>query len=347
MKYSDPTVMELLKLTEQPGIISFAGGTPSPEALPIHLIKEALKNIDPKPQYSPAQGIKSLRETLAKMLLVKPENILITSGSQQAIDLVAGVNINSGDKIFVTDPTYFVALYAFNSYGAKYTSDINEAKMAYVIPNFANPSGETMDLETRKQIANSKKLIIEDDPYGQLYFDKKPPQSIYSLNPSNTIYLTSLSKIVGPALRIGVVISKPETIEILTRAKTGMDLCTSGLTQQIADYVLNCQSYPEYLENARKYYATKCQAMLMALTKYMPKNVSWTTPTGGMFIWLTLSKNIDTKILYQKAIKKGVAFVPGYIFHLGGGKSNCLRLSYALPNIKEIDKGIKILSSLI
>lgn len=347
MKYSDPTVMELLKLTEQPGIISFAGGTPSPEALPIHLIKEALQKIDPNPQYSPTQGIKPLRETLAKMLAVTPENILITSGSQQALDLIAGVFIKPNDKIYTSDPTYFVALYAFNSYGAKYTQNLTSAKLAYVIPNFSNPSGETIDILSRQCLAKSNTLIIEDDPYGQLYFDKKPSQSIYSLNPDNTIYLTSLSKIVGPALRIGVVVAKPETIEILTRAKTGMDLCTSGLTQQIADYVLNHPDYSKYLKDARKYYALKCQVMLEALKKYMPQDVSWTTPTGGMFIWVTLSKNIDTKKLYQKAIEKGVAFVPGYIFHPQGGKSFCLRLSFALPTTEQINTGIRILAQMI
>jgi 2-aminoadipate transaminase len=344
---ADPTVMELLKHTEKPEIISFAGGTPAPEALPIQLIKQAMAEVNPNLQYSPTQGLKSLRETLAKIYSVKPENILITSGSQQALDLIARVFIDPGDKIYVTNPTYFVALYAFNSYGAKYTQNLKLAKMAYVIPNFANPSGETMTSSARQKLLESGKLVVEDDPYGQLYFDNKPPKSIYSLNSDNTIYVTSLSKIVGPALRIGVVVAKPEIIEKLTRAKTGMDLCTSGLTQQIANYVLNHQSYPKYLERARKYYAQKCQRMLEALKKYMPKNVSWTIPSGGMFIWVTLPKKIDTKILYQKAIKNGVAFVPGYIFHPKGGKSNSLRLSFSLPSIKQINQGVKKLAHLI
>lgn len=347
MKYSDPTVMELLKHTEQPSMISFAGGTPNPEALPVSLIRKALQTIDPNPQYTPTQGVKPLRETLAKLLSVSPENILITSGSQQAIDLVAGVYTNPGDHVYVTDPTYFVALYAFNSYGAKYTMDINTAKMVYVIPNFANPSGETMDLEYRNKMAESGKLIIEDDPYGQLYFDKKPPQSIYSLNPENTIYLSSLSKIVGPALRIGVVVAKPETIEALTRAKTGMDLCTSGLLQQIANYVLVHPDYPKYLVNARRYYANKCQSMLSALDKFMPRGVTWTKPTGGMFIWVTLPSQIDTQELYFKALKENIAFVPGYIFQPNGHKSSCLRLSYALPTLEQINTGIEKLAKLI
>ncbi len=347
MKYSDPTVMELLKHTEQPNLISFAGGTPNPEALPTSIIKEALQNIDPNPQYTPTQGIKSLRETLAKILFVKPENILITSGSQQAIDLIAGVYAKAGDKIYVTDPTYFVALYAFNSYEAKYTNELADAKMAYVIPNFANPTGETMDLSVRKQFANCQRLIIEDDPYGQLYFDDKPPQSIYSLNPENTIYITSLSKIVGPSLRIGIVVAKPDTIEALTRAKTGMDLCTSGLLQQISNYVLSSPSYPAYLNNARKYYSTKCQVMLDALDKFMPGGVSWTIPTGGMFIWVTLPDHIDTQVLYFKALKENVAFVPGYIFRPNGENSSCLRLSYALPTPEQINVGIEKLAKLI
>lgn len=345
-KIADPTVMDLLKHTEMPNTISFAGGTPAPEALPVKIIHEAMKTLDPNPQYSPTQGIRPLRETLAKMLKVTPENVLITSGSQQALDLIGRVFINQGDKIYVTDPTYFVALYAFNAYGPKYVSDLPAANIAYVIPNFANPTGETMNFFARQGLANSQKLIVEDDPYGQLYFENKPPQSIYSLNPNNTIYLTSLSKIVGPSLRIGVVVAKPEVIEALTRAKTGMDLCTSGLLQQIANFVLTHPDYSNYLTVARQYYAQKCQVMLEALKKYMPKGVSWTTPTGGMFIWVTLPKNIDTKILYHRALEQNIAFVPGYIFSPTQKKSSCLRLSYALPTIGQINMGIEQLAKL-
>jgi 2-aminoadipate transaminase len=354
MKYSDrflkvanPTVMNLLKLTEKPDIISFSGGTPSPEALPLNILREALKTIDPNPQYSPTQGIKPLRETIAKMYNVTPENILITSGSQQALDLVGRTFVNPGDRMYVTDPTYFVALYAFNAYQPVYTSNIDESSIAYVIPNFANPSGETIDLISRKQFAESGKLIVEDDPYGQLYFSEKPPQSIYSLNPENTIYLTSLSKIVGPALRIGIVLANPEIIEALTRVKTGMDLCTSGMVQQIANYVLSHPDYPNYLDAARNYYKNKCHVMLDCLQKYMPKEVSWTTPSGGMFIWVTLPHHIDTSELYHKALEEKIAFVPGYIFRPSGQRSSCLRLSYALPTPEQINTGIEKLAKLI
>lgn len=345
-KIADPTVMNLLKLTETPGIISFAGGTPSPQALPLPLIKEAFKNIDPNPQYTPTQGIKPLLESVAQMLNVNTENVLITSGSQQALDLIGRVFINSGDKVHVADPTYFVALYAFNAYNPIYTQNIYEAKLAYVIPNFANPTGNTMDLTTRKSLADSQKLIIEDDPYGQLFFKERPPQSIYSLNSANVIYLTSLSKIVSPALRIGIVVADADVIQMLTRAKTGMDLCTSGLSQQIANYVLTHNDYPNYLEGARKYYSQKCQVMLDALGKHMPKQITWTKPTGGMFIWVTYPENIDTHALYTKAIEKGIAFVPGYIFRPNEQKSSSLRLSYALPTDEQIEEGIKTLSSL-
>ncbi|MBI5358562.1 PLP-dependent aminotransferase family protein [Candidatus Amesbacteria bacterium] len=346
-KIADPTVMNLLKHTETPNLISFAGGTPNPEALPLNLIKEALSIIEPNPQYTPTQGILSLRETLAKMYSVTPESILITSGSQQALDLVGRVFINPGDKMYVTNPTYFAALYAFNAYGSKYVSDLESANTVYVIPNFGNPTGETMDLTARKQFSQSNKLILEDDPYGQLYFDAKPPQSIYSLNSDKTIYLTSLSKIVGSALRIGIVIGKPETIEALTRAKTGMDLCTSGLLQQISNYVLSHPDYPNYLNAARSYYKNKCQTMLSALTKYMPKEASWTSPAGGMFIWMTLPESIDTQELYYKALEQNIAFVPGYIFQPFGGKSSSLRLSFALPTSEQINTGTEKLAKLI
>jgi 2-aminoadipate transaminase len=344
---ADPMVMELLKHIEKPEIISFAGGTPAPEALPVQLIKQAMAKIDPNPQYSPTQGLKSLRETLAKIYLVKSENILITSGSQQALDLIGRVFIDPGNKVYVTNPTYFVALYAFNAYTPKYINSIQSAKLSYLVPNFANPTGETLDEKSRIEILKSAKLIVEDDPYGQLYFQSKPPRSIYSFAPDKTIYLTSLSKVVGPSLRLGITIAKPEIIVALTRAKTGMDLCTGALTQQIADYVLNHPSYPKFLESARQYYNTKCQTMIAALDKYMPKGVKWTRPMGGMFIWVTLPKNIDTKKLYFEALKHYLAFVPGYVFHIGNEKSSCLRLSYALPSNDQINRGIKTLANLL
>lgn len=363
---ADPTVSDLLKLTETPGIISFAGGTPSPQALPYGLIKEILPELDIDLQYTPTQGVKSLRETLAKIYTDKwstkitPEQILITSGSQQALDLIAKVFLNEGDITFVEDPTYFVALYAFNAYGPQYETIQAEkitgneklsGKLMYLVSNFQNPSGKTISENQRRKIASAvvanDLILIEDDPYGELFFTDCPPKPIALSAPKNTIYLTSVSKIMGPALRLGIVISTPEIIQGLTRAKTGMDLCTSGLLQQLAGKILADPKYQDHLIRMRKFYAGKCRNLLSELKNRMPEGVNWTKPMGGLFIWMELPDRIDTFVLYKQALAKGVAFVPGYIFSPSGRLKNCLRLSFASPSLEEIKSGITVLSNLI
>lgn len=363
---ADPTVSDLLKLTETPGIISFAGGTPSPQALPYGLVEKILPKLKIDLQYTPTQGIKSLRENLAKIYSdkwstkISPEQILITSGSQQALDLIAKVFLNEGDRVFVENPTYFVALYAFNAYGPQYQTINAEkitgneklsGKLMYLVSNYQNPSGKTVSENQRRVIASSvvfnNLILVEDDPYGELYFSDCPPDPITLSAPKNTIYLTSVSKIMGPALRLGIVISTPEIIQGLTRAKTGMDLCTSGLLQQLAGKILTHPKYQDHLIAMRKFYAGKCQTMLSELKNQTPHGVGWTKPQGGLFIWMELPEQIDTSILYKQALAKGVAFVPGYIFSPTGKLKNCLRLSFALPTFAEIKTGITILSNLI
>lgn len=363
---ADPTVSDLLKLTESPSIISFAGGTPAPQALPCQLVKEILPELDIDLQYTPTQGIKPLRDSLAKIYTAKwktkitPEQILITSGSQQALDLIAKVFINSKDKIFVEDPTYFVALYAFNAYEPKYKTirpdkltgnEKLSGKLMYLVSNYQNPTGKTISENQRRVIAlsavSNNLILVEDDPYGELYFSDRPPDPVALSAPENTIYLTSVSKIMGPALRLGIVISTPEIVRSLTRAKTGMDLCTSGLLQQLAGKILVHPKYQDHLTGMRKFYAAKCQSMLSELKNQMPEGVSWTKPQGGLFIWVELPEQIDASVLYKQALAKGVAFVPGYIFSPAGKLKNCLRLSFALPSFTEIKTGITILSNLI
>lgn len=363
---ADPTVSDLLKLTETPGIISFAGGTPSPQALPYGLVEKILPKLKIDLQYTPTQGIKSLREKLAKIYSDKwstkitPEQILITSGSQQALDLIAKVFLNEGDRIFVENPTYFVALYAFNAYGPQYqTINVDKitgneklsGKLMYLVSNFQNPSGKTISGNQRRNIANTVisngLTLIEDDPYGELFFTDCPPKPIALSAPKNTIYLTSVSKIMGPALRLGIAISTPEIIQGLTRAKTGMDLCTSGLLQQLAGKILVDPEYQNHLVRMRKFYAGKCCSLLSELKNRMPAGVSWTKPQGGLFIWMELPDQIDTSVLSKQALAKGVAFVPGYIFSPTGKLKNCLRLSFAAPSLAEIKTGITILSNLI
>lgn len=363
---ADPTVSDLLKLTESSEVISFAGGTPSPHALPYGLIKDILPELEIDLQYTPTQGSKSLRASLAKIYTgkwgteVTQGQILITSGSQQALDLISKIFIDPNDKIFVEDPTYFVALYAFNAYEPKYKTisadkitgnERLSGKLMYLVSNYQNPSGETIPERQRQKIASTvisnNLILIEDDPYGELYFSNCPPKPIALSAPKNTIYLTSMSKIMGPALRLGIVISTPEIIQSLTRAKTGMDLCTSGILQQLAEKILAHPEYQDHLTGMRKFYAGKCQTMLSELKNQMPEGVSWAKPMGGLFIWMKLPPKIDTFFLYKQALAKGVAFVPGYIFSPAGKQKNCLRLSFASPSLAEIKTGITILFNLI
>lgn len=354
LRYSsiaDPTVVELLKLTEQPDVISFAGGTPSPQTLLADLVHQASQKAPTDLQYSPAQGTLPFRRTLARWLGVSPEEILVTSGSQQALDLVARTFINAHDPIFTADPTYFVALGAFNAYQPDYVTDVCAAKLAYVVPTFANPTGETLDSARRRhlalQIKNREAILIEDDPYRQLYFDSPPPPPIRRLLPRQTIYITSLSKVVGPALRLGIVVAPPNVISQLSLVKSSLDLCTSGWLQSLADWVISHPQFDSRLAHTRAFYRRQAQHLLKALADHMPPAVSWTQPTGGLFVWVTLPAHIDTHKLYFTALKRKVAFVPGYIFRPHRQKSSCLRLCFATASPRHIETGISRLAKLI
>lgn len=360
---ADPTVMKVLELSSRPGIISLAGGLPSSETFPIDLVADA-ERTSHSLQYSSAQGSLSFRQVLAERFTadwgreVTQENILITSGSQQAIDLIGRTFLNSGDTVLTEDPTYFVAIYAFSAYAPKYKAvdwkkpkSLSGAKLAYVVPTFANPTGNTLTQIERQVIGEMFKqgetILIEDDPYSQLYFGRRPPRPITAAQTRNVVYITSLSKIVGPALRLGIVVAEESLIAALTRVKTGMDLCTSALTQSIAEQVLSDPRFDVHLERIRKYYGRKARIMLGALKKNMPARVTWSRPQGGMFVWVTLPEQIDTAELYEQALVANVAFVPGYIFRPAREQSSSLRLSFATASPEEINQGIKILAQLI
>lgn len=360
---ADATVLNTLKLTEKHGIISFAGGTPSPEVLPGDLVRKAAAQHPINLQYSPAQGLLPLREELAEQLCrnwdrkINADQILITSGSQQALDLISRTFIDPGETVLVENPTYFVALYAFNAYSPVYhpinldTATWPKAKLAYLVSTFQNPTGMTIPLSKRREIArvlcDRQLLLIEDDPYSELHFYNKPPLPIAAIVPEHVIYVTTFSKTVGPAMRLGVVVGSSKIISQLSIVKTGMDLCTSGWMQSLALSVITNSQFIHHLKNARSYYQHKAEIMQESLTRYMPSSVSWTKPRGGLFIWVTLPKHIDTQILYEISVKNGVAFIPGFIFDPERHRSHCLRLSYAIASDIEIKRGICILSKLI
>jgi 2-aminoadipate transaminase len=381
-------IRELLKLTEQPDIISFGGGMPAPEVFPIEQFTEAcnrvMKDFGPQAlQYGPTEGYLPLREMIARHTLrygieVTAENILITSGSQQALDLLGKILINPGDRILVESPTYLGALQAWNAYGAEYvtvpmdehgmiTDTLEEAlrsgpKFIYVLPNFQNPSGVTLAGERRMQLIELADRygvpIVEDDPYGQLRYEGEHLPSVVVLDSQfrdncsicyrgNVIYLSTFSKILAPGLRLAWVIAPPEVIRKLVQAKQGADLHTSPFNQFIAHEVAKGGFLDRHVKLIRKVYTERRDVMLAAMDGYFPPGVDWTHPEGGLFLWGTLPETLNSSDVLKSAIEQKVAFVPGAPFYPTGGGYNTMRLNFSNANPEKIREGIARLGKVI
>ena len=378
-------IRELLKLVDNPEIISLAGGMPDPTLFPKETIanisKEVFANHGGKAlQYGATEGIPSLRETLVKEGIdegiknLKKENLIVTTASQQGLDLVAKIFINPGDTIIVEAPSYVGGLQAFNAFQANFvtvpldndgirTNILEEklkdlknkginAKFIYLIPNFQNPAGVTLSLQRRKEVLSlSHKYnvpIIEDDPYGEIRFEGKYLPPLVTMDEiGNVIALRTFSKILAPGLRLGWIITKEEVIQKLVLAKQASDLCSPSATQYIADEFIRQGYMNDYLDLVRKTYKEKKDVMLSALEKYFPKETSWTKPEGGMFVWVTVPEYIDTDELFNKAIKEKVAYVIGSAFYPHGGDKHHIRLNFTLPSKEQIDEGIKRLGKLL
>lgn len=373
-------IREILKVTEQPDIISFAGGLPAPDAFPLTEIKTATdtvlqsKDIYGALQYGPTEGYAPLRQWIADYLsardqtAVKPAQVLIVTGSQQALDLIGKMLIDSDDKVLVETPTYLGALQAFNQYAPKYiaiesdsdglkpetiSDDVAaEAKFLYTIPNFQNPTGRRLT-ESRRQtlVAKAKHnhlILVEDDPYGDLDYQGHRLPCLYSLASENTIYLGSFSKILTPGLRLGFIVASEQFISKLVQLKQAADLHTPSLTQYIAYQVLSKNNFlTHHIPKIREIYAKRCQYMLDSLKRYMPRQVHWNQPEGGMFIWVELPENINATELLSDAISQKVAFVPGETFYAHAEKTNCFRLAFVTVPEEKIERGIKILAEMI
>lgn len=373
-------IREILKVTEQPDIISFAGGLPAPDAFPLTEIKTATdtvlqsKDIYGALQYGPTEGYAPLRQWIAEYLsardqtAVKPAQVLIVTGSQQALDLIGKMLIDSDDKVLVETPTYLGALQAFNQYAPEYiaiesdsdglkpetiSDDVAaEAKFLYTIPNFQNPTGRRLT-ESRRQtlVAKAKHnhlILVEDDPYGDLDYQGHRLPCLYSLASENTIYLGSFSKILTPGLRLGFIVASEQFIGKLVQLKQAADLHTPSLTQYIAYQVLSKNNFlTHHIPKIREIYAKRCQYMLDSLKRYMPRQVHWNQPEGGMFIWVELPENINATELLSDAISQKVAFVPGETFYAHAEKTNCFRLAFVTVPEEKIERGIKILAEMI
>jgi len=374
-KMGSSVIRELLKLTEQPDIISFGGGLPAPEVFPLKEFREAcnvvLDTVGAQAlQYSTTEGYRPLREMIARhtgrySVDVKPENILITSGSQQALDFIGRVFLNRGDYIAVESPTYLGALQAWNAYGAQYISiptdengmivdELEKAlrigpKFIYVLPNFQNPSGATLSLERRQKIVELADKygvpIVEDDPYGQLRYEGEHLPSLVYLDSKyrgddgtytgNVIYLSTFSKILAPGIRLAWVVAPEKVILKLVQTKQAADLNTAAFNQMVAYEVGKGGFLDEHVKTIRATYKERRDVMLEMMDEMFPSEVTWTHPHGGMFLWGMMPEGIDAANVLKVAIQRKVAFVPGAAFHANGGGANTMRInfSYSAPDI--------------
>ncbi len=374
-------IRELLKLTEQPDIISFGGGLPAPEVFPVKEFQEACNTVLREQgaqalQYSTTEGYLPLREMIARhnarySVEINADNILITSGSQQALDFIGRLFINRGDYIVVELPTYLGALQAWNAYGAQYVSvpsdehgmvvdELEKAlrvgpKFIYVLPNFQNPSGTTLSRERREKLVELADKygvpIVEDDPYGQLRYEGEHLPSVVYLDSKfrgpngghysgNVIYLSTFSKLLAPGLRLAWVVAPPEVIRKLVMAKQAADLHTATFNQIVAYEVAKNGFLDEHVKLIRKTYKERRDVMLETMEELFPSEVHWTRPEGGMFLWGILPKGMDAAEVLKIAIERKVAFVPGAAFHPTGGGENTMRLNFSFCNPETIREGV-------
>jgi len=374
-------IRELLKLTEQPEIISFAGGLPGPDVFPIEEVSQACERVLAESgaqalQYGATEGFQPLREMIARHsvrygLEITEENVLITSGSQQALDLLGRIFINRGDHILVENPTYLGAIQAWNAVGAEFvpvamdndgmvTDALEDAmrtgpKFIYILPNFQNPTGVTLSLERRQrlvEIADRHGVpIVEDDPYGQLRYEGEHLPTVSRLDGEqrsdgdpcyrgNVIYLSTFSKTLSPGLRLAWVVAPPEVIRKLVQAKQGADLHTATFNQMIAFEVARGGFLDRHVRLIREVYRERRNVMLQAMEDHFPKAVQWTRPQGGLFLWATLPEGMKSADVLQDAVVEKVAFVPGSPFFSKGGGENTMRLNFSNAPPAKIREGM-------
>ena len=373
-KMNPSVIREILKVTEKPGIISFAGGLPSPKTFPIAEFDAASHKVLSEDgqaalQYAASEGFPALREAVAAMLPwnVDPAQVLITTGSQQGLDLVAKILIDGGSKILVETPTYLGALQAFTPMEPAVVSvasddegvvvddlvaKAKDARFIYLLPNFQNPTGRSMS-ETRRAAVSAAAAqaglpIIEDNPYGELWFDEEPPLPLSARNPEGCIYLGSFSKVLAPGLRLGFLVAPKHIYPKLLQAKQAVDLHTPSFTQRMVAEVLKGNFLDRHVPTIRALYKSQRDAMLVALQREMAGlDVQWNTPAGGMFLWARLPEGMSAVDLLPQAVERGVAFVPGAAFYADHGDARTLRLSFVTASVEQINIGVKALAEAI
>ena len=385
----NPSVIrEILKVTEKPGIISFAGGLPSAKTFPVAEFAAACAKVlqdDPGGalQYAASEGFGPLREMVAESLArqslaagqawkVDPAQILITTGSQQGLDLVAKVLVDAGSRILVESPTYLGAVMAFTPMEPAVVSVASDAggvdltdlaakgegaRFLYVLPNFQNPTGRSMDEARRAGLSTEAARLglplIEDNPYGDLWFDQPPPAPLTARNPEGGIYLGSFSKVLAPGLRLGFIVAPAAVYPKLLQAKQAADLHSPGFNQRLIHAVMQGGFLDRHVPTIRSLYKAQRDAMLAALAEHFPQSanpdesLTWNTPAGGMFLWARLPRGMSAVQLLPHAVAQGVAFVPGEPFYAGAGDPRTLRLSFVTPSVDEIHRGVAALARAI
>lgn len=369
-------IREILKVTQRPEVISFAGGLPSPETFPVERMRAAFDKVlsttgKTALQYGPTDGFPPLREFIANSLSkngakIDASQVLMVSGSQQGLDLLGKVLLDEGSKAVVETPSYLGALQAFSVYRPEFVSvEMDEfglrpdavaekgknARLLYCLPNFQNPTGLTLSQERRIELvetcARMRIPLLEDDPYGALCYRGEPLPKMLSMNPDGVIYMGSFSKVLTPGIRLGYVVAPRPLIKKLEQAKQAADLHTAQLTQMVVHEVIKDGFLDQHIPTIRTFYSGQCDIMLDALSKFFPAGVTWTKPDGGMFIWVRLPKHIDSMALSSAALEQNVAFVPGVPFYAGNPETNTLRLSFVTVSRERIYEGIEKLGKLI
>ena len=354
-------VREIFKKVDLASIYSFAGGYPDAATFPIGDIRRISAHVLEKYgakalQYGATQGVPELREVIARRYSVPVENVQITTSSQQGIDVCTRVFVNPGDVVLTTAPTYLGALQSFKSYRAEVRTldefDFSKpVKFCYVIPDFQNPSGETMTLAARQKLVALARerdfLIVEDSPYRELRYSGEPVPTIYSLAPERTLHLGSFSKIFAPGFRLGWMLGPVELLDQIYVCKQSLDLCPPILDQYMAAEFMGSGALDANLQKSIALYRAKRDKMLALLEQYMPHGVSWTHPEGGLFLFLTLPEGFDTVALYDRALSAGVAYVAGSFFYPDGSHRNTMRLNFSFLDASRMEAGIKLLAEVI
>lgn len=373
-------IREILKVSTQPGMISFAGGLPNPEFFPSEKIAIAAEQVLMKDgrkvlQYAPTEGYLPLRDYIAqrqsqkKKMKIEAEDVLILNGAQQGLDLTAKLFLNKNSNVLVEAPSYLGAIQAFSVFepafqevemveggpdmlSFNYLLQKKQPVFFYCVPNFQNPTGNTYDKAHRLEVVSALKqtntILVEDNPYGEIFFENSDLPSFHELMPAQTIYLGSFSKIVSPGLRLGWAVGNKEILKKMAVAKQASDLHSNNFAQRVLHQFLIDNPIESHLDSIRTFYKSQADHMQRLMRLHFPTDVKWICPNGGMFIWVTLPESMDSSALLEKAIQEQVLFVPGKYFYTAKGKGeNCLRMNFSNPSPMEMENGIKKLGALI